>query len=65
MRDPKRIPEFLAVVQECWEKVPDWRFGQLFENLTGYCGTNDLFYVEDDKVLQNLKSFFKLDEKND
>ena len=63
MRDPKRIPEFLAVIQECWENVPDWRFGQLIENLKRYIGYTDLFYLEDDKLVQHIKEFFKLDEE--
>ena len=63
MRDPKRIPEFLAVVQKCWEKVPDWRFGQLIENLKRYIGSVDVFYIEDDKFVQYLKEFFQVDEE--
>ena len=65
MRDPKRIPEFLVVVQECWEKVPDWRFGQLIENLKRYIGSADLFYMEDDKFVQYIKEFFRLDEETE
>ena len=65
MRDPKRIPEFLAVVQECWEKVPDWRFGQLFEVIRSVSGKNDLFYIEEKDFEKLLRDFFKLDEKND
>ena len=63
MRDPKRIPEFLAVVQKCWEKVPDWRFGQLIENLKRYIGSVDVFYIEDDKLIQHIKEFFQVDEE--
>ena len=59
MRDPNRIPVFLTRLQLCWEKVPDWRFGQLIENLKRYIGSADLFYVEDDKFVQYLKEFFQ------
>ena len=45
MRDPNRIPEILAMLQQGWEKVPDWRFGQLVENLRIYIGVDDLFYM--------------------
>ena len=63
MRDPKRIPEILKLLQECWENVPDWRFGQLIENLKRYIGSADLFYIEDDKLVQYIKEFFRLDEE--
>ena len=63
MRDPKRIPEILKLLQECWENVPDWRFCQLIENLKRYTGYADLFYIEDDKFVQYLKEFFQVDEE--
>ena len=43
MRDPNRIPAFLTFLQICWEKVPDWRFGQLIENIKSFSGKSDLF----------------------
>lgn len=61
MRDPKRIPEFLAVLQKCWEKVPDWRFGQLVENFKRFSGKADLFYIEDDDFEKLLKAYFDQD----
>jgi len=33
MRNPKRIPEIMSVIQEIWEKQPDTRFNQLVHNL--------------------------------
>ena len=65
MRDPKRIPEILKLLQECWENVPDWRFGQLIENLKRYIGYADLFYIEDDKFVQYIKEFFQVDEETE
>ena len=65
MRDPKRIPEILKLLQECWENVPDWRFGQLIENLKRYIGYADLFYVEDDKFVQYIKEFFQVEEETE
>ena len=59
MRDPKRIPEFLATIQRCWEQVPDWRFGQLIENIKRFSGKSDLFYLEDDEFEKILKEYFK------
>lgn len=64
MRDPSRIPEFLAAVQRCWEKVPDWRFGQLIENLKRFMNKQDLFYIEDDDLTTYLLDFFNISENN-
>ena len=62
MRDPNRIPEILAMLQQGWEKVPDWRFGQLIENLKRYICVDDLFYIEDDKMIEKIVDFFALEE---
>ena len=62
MRDSNRIPEILAMLQQGWEKVPDWRFGQLAENLRIYIGVDDLFYIEDDKMIEYIIDFFDLEE---
>ena len=62
MRNPNRIPEILAMLQQGWEKVPDWRFGQLIENLRIYIGVDDLFYIEDDKMIEYIIDFFDLEE---
>lgn len=62
MRDPNRIPEILAILQQGWEKVPDWRLGQLIENLKRYIGVDDLFYIEDDKMIEKIIDFFGLEE---
>jgi uncharacterized protein YihD (DUF1040 family) len=59
MRDPKRIPEFLSILQKCWEQAPDWRFGQLIENLKCFSGKSDLFYIEDADLEKLLKEYFK------
>jgi hypothetical protein len=49
MRDPKRIRKLCNIIETVWEKVPDWRLGQLLFNATG---KYDIFYVEDD-VMEN------------
>lgn len=59
MRDPNRIPAFLTFLQICWEKVPDWRFGQLIENIKSFSGKSDLFYLEDEDFKKLLKEYFK------
>ena len=62
MRDINRIDEVLAALKENWEKVPDWRLGQLFCNLQSAAG-NDLFYVEDDKFVELLEEYFNKGEE--
>lgn len=62
MRDINRIDEVLAALKENWEKVPDWRLGQLLCNLQSAAG-NDLFYVEDDKFVELLEEYFNGGEK--
>ena len=62
MRDPNRINEIIWLLQLGWHKVPDWRLGQLFENLKRYIGVDDLFYVEDDVLKKKIIEYFDLDE---
>lgn len=62
MRGINRIDEVLAALKENWEKVPDWRLGQLLCNLQSAAG-NDLFYVEDDKFVELLEEYFNGGEK--
>ena len=50
------------MLQQSWEKVPDWRFRQLVENLRIYIGVDDLFYIEDDKMIEYIIDFFDLEE---
>ena len=65
MRDPKRISQMLELIQRGWEEmVPDWRFGQLIENLSRYIGVDDLFYIEDDKMADMIAEFFDLEEED-
>lgn len=63
MRNPERIAEIMALLQKGWEKVPDWRFGQLVENFKRYIGVNDMFYLEDDELKKAIVDFFDLDEE--
>lgn len=62
MRDPKRIDEFMNVLTELWKKFPDWRFGQMITNFFGFVNSEtnaDIFYIEDDKMLELLKEYFQ------
>lgn len=58
MRDKNRITLFLGLLGEYWAKYcPDWRFGQLICNMQKYFG-NDLFYVEEEEMIDYLNNFF-------
>lgn len=61
MRDPKRIDEFCEELKKMWQQVPDWRFGQLIVNALGEIQAKekrDVFFIEDDKMLEELKELF-------
>ena len=60
MRDPKRIKKVLKRIEEFWNKVPDWRLGQLIVNLND---NNDPYYVEEDMLLRQLDHLEKLYDK--
>ena len=59
MRDPKRIPEILGLLQKIWAYCPDLRLGQIIRNAID---VDDLFYIEDDKMIEGLKYFLKVCE---
>ena len=53
MRNPKRIPYILSLIEEKWERNPDIRFGQLiFNMLNGIWDTTEprFFYLDDDDL---------------
>lgn len=51
MRDPQRISELLALIQELWEKDADLRFNQLIYNLQyEYAKTHDNYGLVEQKV---------------
>lgn len=53
MRDPKRIRKFCNQIADIWESsCPDFRFGQLVENICSSGGIQELFYVEDEEFLE-------------
>lgn len=62
MRDPNRIDAFLKKLGEYWKHVPDWRFGQLIDNIMSYA-ENDwpekLFFIEDEQFEYYTKEFFE------
>lgn len=58
MRDAARIPRTMSIIESYWLKVPDWRFGQLIENVKLFSGKEDLFFMEDDELIQLFEDFF-------
>lgn len=66
-RDPKRIEPFMKELGEIWKNnCPDWRFGQLMFNAYRVMKLHneDIFYKEDDELLQYFKDWFDVDYKN-
>lgn len=62
MRDINRLDVFYNELMRIHkENFPDWRFGQLVNNLERWLQANkgivDIFYIEEDKTLQYLKEF--------
>ena len=61
VRNPKRIRGYCDRLAACWEKVPDWRFGQLLSNVLGeYCSETgrDIFFPEDEELISYFEKFF-------
>lgn len=65
MRDPKRIKPLLMEIEKQWENFPDWRFGQLIENIKRFYNIDDLFYIEDDEMLKLIENFMRKKEKGE
>ena len=63
MRDPNRIPRVLALLEKVWDEVPDWRLGQLIENIARDFGWIDAYYMEDDDLEKKLNEKIQRIEK--
>ena len=57
MRDKKRIPKLLKMIERVWTKYPDMRFGQLIVNCLG----TDPFYIEDGIAEKKIAEFGKVE----
>ncbi len=65
MREPKRIKEFCEQLAATWERVPDWRFGQFISNVLGQIQSDkhrDIFFIEDEEMLQGIRKYFKIED---
>lgn len=58
MRDKNRIKPFLERLEKVWNKVPDWRFGQLMCNVLNSMST-DPFFPEDDEMIKYFENYFE------
>ena len=56
MREAKRIDIILQELSNLWHKYPDLRLGQLICNVIR---DPALYYIEDDKLIEVLKEFYK------
>ena len=57
MRDPNRIPIMLEELKILWETHPDWRLGQLIVNISRAEGFEDPFFVQDDRLLEIIRTW--------
>lgn len=64
MRDIQRIKPFLERLEQCWLKVPDWRFGQLMVNVLNEM-PRDPFFPEDEEMIKWFEDYFKKEEKKE
>lgn len=59
-RDPDRIPEILALLQDAWETNPDARFFQLLYNvLQTNDRLSDLYNAEDWLISGSLETYLQ------
>jgi len=58
LRDINRIPEIIEELEKVWRDNPDFRLGQLITVVSRPSDPHPTtFYIEDDKILEGLKSF--------
>lgn len=61
MRNPDRLDTFYATIRNIHRNsFPDWRFGQLMSNFFDWLSYEkgvDLFFPEEDKMLEYFKEF--------
>jgi hypothetical protein len=60
MRDANRIRPLMDLITQIWSSKPDLRLGQILTNAAVVVeGPNDIFYLEDDVLLEGLVKFQK------
>lgn len=67
MRDPNRLYGFYDKIRDIHIKhFPDWRFGQFCANFFGWLSADkgiDLFFPEEDKMIQYLEEYAKAQKR--
>lgn len=67
MRDINRIYPFCMELAVCWVNyAPDQRFGQFMSNFFSWMASEkkrDIFFPEEDKMLEYLKEYCHMEEK--
>ena len=63
MRDPKRIPEVISLIEEYWALNPDLRLGQLLHNAKGSSELS-IYYTEDERLIARLKEMIQFTKDN-
>lgn len=59
-RDIQRIQPFCDRLAKAWERLPDWRFGQLMINLMWEYKAEhgrDIFFLEDDELAGIIEAY--------
>ena len=61
MRNPNRIEPICERLKEAWSIVPDWRLGQLFENMRRILAHNgqDIFFIEDEALIGFIETYLE------
>ena len=63
MRDINRLDIFYENLKEIHKiNIPDWRFGQFMLNFMSWFYTkykNDIFYVEESRMIELFNKYFK------
>lgn len=65
-RDPRRIYSFLSDLGVLWAtQCPQWRFGQLMENVMRYIRNNgdDPFYLEETAFREYIEKYLKVNDE--
>ena len=57
MRDPKRIPKTLKLIEKIWTKYPDLRLMQIILNCVDEGAT---YYTEDKELVKILKDIYEV-----
>jgi len=57
MRDKKRIPKTLKLIEKIWKANPDLRLAQLIWNCFD---SVDWYYTEDDELVRILKDTYEI-----